>query len=73
MNADAEPQAVAAADLDAARIEQRLVDQLVGHCGGLAAGGEVDRLHERVGPFLLYDLVKPTTAPPSGLVAPASS
>ena len=53
---DTEAAVVDATDLDAAGVEQRLLDQLCSDRRGLAAGGQIDCLHQRVRPLLLVRL-----------------
>ena len=53
---DTEAVAVGATNLDAARILQRLFNKLIGDPGGRRADGHIDRLDDRLRPFLAVRL-----------------
>ena len=58
---------------DGAGVAAGLGDESVGECCRLAAGREVDGLHQASGFSRLNALVNPLTAPPIGATAPSSS
>ncbi len=62
LEGDGEALVVVVAHLDDSGVAQGFVDEYVGECRCLAAGSEVDRLHERVGAFPLERLGDPDDA-----------